>query len=154
MMKDFKRLGKALIIIVAVMMIPITLVAIIRLHQYQQTQNEAKQQQNAVTLLVEIESDYNDLNDMLIYFCENYSADLVEKELDKNNLEQATYIFMRRGIEQNNYTGHFAWTFITQKYEILHRNIANYNQKVTDPENTIKNIDDVPRVITKFKGSI
>ena len=153
-MNDVKKLGKALIIIIAVLLIPITLTITVKLHQEQKEKESEIEQKNAVILLTEIEKDYYSLNDMLVYFSQNYESPAIKRELENNNLERASTIFMRRGVPREKLSGYFAWTFITNKYEILHKNIVNYNNKVLNDDDLIKDVDDIPRVVGKFKGSI
>ena len=152
-MKELNKLLKSLVIVIVVALTPITIVITIKLHQQHQADNDNRGQQNATILLSEIENHYTNLADMLEFVRVNYHYPALDK-IPKENLEKSAYLFIRSGIDKNNLSGQFAWSFITQRYEILHRNINRYNRKVTNNSYKIKNIDDVPRVTGRYKGGI
>lgn len=135
-----------------VMLSPVILAKIVSSDNNLSTEELQYNESQAGVLLQNINQQYYDLFQMLKFYAENNDNQEIDKLLVEDKLENACTQFYKSGINESKLSNYFTWTFISQAEDQIHRDIYKYNALVIDTDKKIDNLNDVERVLNKYKG--
>lgn len=135
-----------------VMLSPVILAKIISSDNNLSTEEMRYKDSQANVLLQNINQQYYDLFQMLKFYAESNNNQEIDKLLVEGKLENACTQFYKSGINESKLSNYFIWTFISQAEDQIHRDIYKYNALVIDMDKKIDNLNDVERVLDKYKG--
>ena len=131
---------------------PVILAKIVSSDNNVSTEELQYNESQANVLLQNINQQYYDLFQMLKFYAESNDNQEIDKLLVEGKLENALTQFYKSGINESKLSNYFIWTFISQAEDEIHRDIYKYNALVIDTDKKIDNLNDVERVLNKYKG--
>ena len=135
-----------------VMLSPVILAKIVSSDNNLSTEEIRYKDSQANVLLQNINQQYYDLFQMLKFYAKSNDNQEIDKLLVEGKLENACTQFYKSGINESKLSNYFIWTFISQAEDQIHRDIYKYNALVIDTDKKIDNLNDVERVLNKYKG--
>lgn len=135
-----------------VMLSPVILAKIVSSDNNLSTEELQYNDSQANVLLQNINQQYYNLFQMLKFYAESNDNQEIDKLLVEGKLENAITQFYKSGINESKLSNYFTWTFISQAEDQIHRDIYKYNALVIDTDKKIDNLNDVERVLNKYKG--
>lgn len=135
-----------------VMLSPVILAKIVSSDNNLSTEEIQYNESQASVLLQNINQQYYDLFQMLEFYAQSNDNEEIDKLLVEGRLESACTQFYKSGINESKLSNYFIWTFISQAEDQIHRDIYKYNALVIDTDKKIDNLNDVERVLNKYKG--
>lgn len=135
-----------------IMLSPVILAKIVSSDNNLSTETLQYNESQANVLLQNINQQYYDLFQMLKFYAESNDNQEMDKLLAEGKLENASTQFYKSGINESKLSNYFIWTFISQAEDEIHRDIYKYNALVIDTDEKIDNLNDVERVLNKYKG--
>lgn len=135
-----------------VMLSPVILAKIVSSDNNVSTEELQYNESQANVLLQNINQQYYDLFQMLKFYAKSNDNQEIDKLLVEGKLENACTQFYKSGINESKLSNYFTWTFISQAEDQIHRDIYKYNALVIDTDKKIDNLNDVERVLNKYKG--
>lgn len=142
----------AIVFFFLVMLSPVILAKIVSSDNNLSTEELQYNESQAGVLLQNINQQYYDLFQMLKFYAESNDNKEIDKLLVEGKLENACTQFYKSGINESKLSNYFIWTFISQAEDQIHRDIYKYNALVIDTDKKIDNLNDVERVLNKYKG--
>lgn len=142
----------AIVCFFLVMFSPVILAKIVSSDNNLSTEEIQYNDSQANVLLQDINQQYYDLFQMLKFYAESNNNQEIDKLLVEGKLENACTQFYKSGINESKLSNYFIWTFISQAEDQIHRDIYKYNALVIDIDKKINNLNDVERVLDKYKG--
>lgn len=142
----------AIVCFFLVMFSPVILAKIVSSDNNVSTEELQYNESQANVLLQNINQQYYDLFQMLKFYAESNDNKEIDKLLVEGKLENACTQFYKSGINESKLSNYFIWTFISQAEDQIHRDIYKYNALVIDTDKKIDNLNDVERVLNKYKG--
>lgn len=142
----------AIVCFFLVMFSPVILAKIVSSDNNVSTEELQYNESQANVLLQNINQQYYDLFQMLKFYAESNDNQEIDKLLVEGKLENACTQFYKSGINESKLSNYFIWTFISQAEDQIHRDIYKYNALVIDTDKKIDNLNDVERVLNKYKG--
>lgn len=142
----------AIVCFFLVMFSPVILAKIVSSDNNVSTEELQYNESQANVLLQNINQQYYDLFQMLKFYAESNDNQEIDKLLVEGKLENALTQFYKSGINESKLSNYFIWTFISQAEDEIHRDIYKYNALVIDTDKKIDNLNDVERVLNKYKG--
>lgn len=135
-----------------VMLSPVILAKIVSSDNNLSTEEMRYNDSQANVLLQNINQQYYDLFQMLKFYAKSNDNQEIDKLLVEGKLENACTQFYKSGINESKLSNYFIWTFISQAEDQIHRDIYKYNALVINTDKKINNLNDVERVLDKYKG--
>nr|DAZ52295.1 MAG TPA: hypothetical protein [Caudoviricetes sp.] len=135
-----------------VMLSPVILAKIVSSDNNLSTEEIRYKDSQANVLLQNINQQYYDLFQMLKFYAKSNDNQEIDKLLVEGKLENACTQFYKSGINESKLSNYFIWTFISQAEDQIHRDIYKYNALVIDMDKKINNLNDVERVLDKYRG--
>lgn len=142
----------AIVCFFLIMFSPVILAKIVSSDNNVSTEELQYNESQANVLLQNINQQYYNLFQMLKFYAESNSNQEIDKLLVEGKLENAITQFYKSGINESKLSNYFIWTFISQAEDEIHRDIYKYNALVIDTDKKIDNLNDVERVLNKYKG--
>lgn len=142
----------AIVCFFLIMFSPVILAKIVSSDNNVSTEELQYNESQANVLLQNINQQYYDLFQMLKFYAESNDNKEIDKLLVEGKLENACTQFYKSGINESKLSNYFTWTFISQAEDQIHRDIYKYNALVIDTDKKIDNLNDVERVLNKYKG--
>lgn len=142
----------AIVFFFLVMLSPVILAKIVSSDNNLSTEEIQYNESQASVLLQNINQQYYDLFQMLEFYAQSNDNKEIDKLLFEGKLENACTQFYKSGINESKLSNYFIWTFISQAEDQIHRDIYKYNALVIDTDKKIDNLNDVERVLNKYKG--
>lgn len=142
----------AIVCFFLVMFSPVILAKIVSSDNNLSTEELQYNESQANVLLQNINQQYYNLFQMLKFYAESNDNQEIDKLLVEGKLENALTQFYKSGINESKLSNYFIWTFISQAEDEIHRDIYKYNALVIDTDKKIDNLNDVERVLNKYKG--
>lgn len=142
----------AIVCFFLVMFSPVILAKIVSSDNNLSTEELQYNESQANVLLQNINQQYYNLFQMLKFYAESNSNQEIDKLLAEGKLENACTQFYKSGINEAKLSNYFIWTFISQAEDQIHRDIYKYNALVINTDKKINNLNDVERVLNKYKG--
>lgn len=135
-----------------VMLSPVILAKIVSSDNNLSTEEIQYNESQASVLLQNINQQYYDLFQMLEFYAQSNDNKEIDKLLVEGRLESACTQFYKSGINESKLSNYFIWTFISQAEDQIHRDVYKYNALVIETDKKIDNLNDVERVLNKYKG--
>lgn len=142
----------AIVFFFLVMLSPVILAKIVSSDNNLSTEEIQYNESQASVLLQNINQQYYDLFQMLEFYAQSNDNKEIYKLLVAGRLENACTQFYKSGINESKLSNYFIWTFISQAEDQIHRDIYKYNALVIETDKKIDNLNDVERVLNKYKG--
>lgn len=142
----------AIVCFFLIMFSPVILAKIVSSDNNLSTEELQYNDSQANVLLQNINQQYYNLFQMLKFYAESNDNQEIDKLLVEGKLENAITQFYKSGINESKLSNYFIWTFISQAEDEIHRDIYKYNALVIDTDKKIDNLNDVERVLNKYKG--
>lgn len=142
----------AIVFFFLVMLSPVILAKIVSSGNNLSTEEIQYNESQASVLLQNINQQYYNLFQMLEFYAQSNDNKEIDKLLVGGRLENACTQFYKSGINESKLSNYFIWTFISQAEDQIHRDIYKYNALVIETDKKIDNLNDVERVLNKYKG--